>query len=175
MSQNDNPSTQQPPPADEDAHAVPRQTTPAWESELLLSIGLVVGLLQIPAVLDARFDSASARAADPWLSQIMYAYLYAKVAVYGLVGTFVVHLLARGYWVALLGLRSVFPGGVRWDGLPRLGPIARGLAQRESVPLPRLIEQVDNFASGVFAFGFILLATRSRSGSSRPSRVRWPR
>ena len=69
----DHPST--PAAAGNDPHTVPRQTTPAWEQELLLSIGLVVGLLQLPAVLDARFDAAFARSADPWLMQIMYVYL----------------------------------------------------------------------------------------------------
>ena len=83
-----------------------------------------------------------------------------KVAIYGLVGTFVVHLLARGFWVALLGMRSVFPEGVRWDHLsPRIGPVSRELARAEAESLPRVIERVDNVASGTFGFGFILLST----------------
>jgi hypothetical protein len=159
MTPNDAPEHHTTPPAADDAHTVPRHTTPAWESELLLSIGLVVGLLQIPAVLDTRFDAAVARVSELWLMPITYAYFYAKVAIYGLVVSFVVHLLTRGFWVALLGLRSVFPEGVRWNRLTRMGPVAQQLARRESVPLPALIEQVDNFASAVFAFGFMMLAT----------------
>ena len=75
------PSTEQPAPASEDAHAVPRHTTPAWEWELLLSIGLVVGLLQLPGALDARFDPALARASDRSLMFLVYSYIYAKVAI----------------------------------------------------------------------------------------------
>jgi len=144
-------------PDDPAPYQVPRETTPAWESELLLSIGLVVALLQLPQFLDAKFFALQPRLPEPWLMLLVYVYLYAKVGAFGLATTFIVHLLARGFWVAMMGLRSVFPGGVHWEGL-RLGPVGLRQMRREVRPLPLMIEKVDNFASGVFAFGFILLA-----------------
>lgn len=136
---------------------VPRETTPAWESELLLSIGLVVALMQLPPIVDGWWDRLEPMASERWFTLLVYLRLYTKVALLGLGTTFLAHLIARGFWVALLGLRSVFPGPPDWDRL-REGPIGRELSRRESVPLAEMIERTDNLASLVFAFGFMLLA-----------------
>jgi hypothetical protein len=140
-----------------EAFAVPRETTPAWESELLLSIGLVVALLQLPSVVDGWWDRIEPSTSLRWYTLVVYMRLYTEVALLGLGTTFLVHLIARGFWVALLGLRSVFPGPPDWDRL-REGPIGRELSRRSTVPLAEMIERTDNLASLVFAFGFMLLA-----------------
>lgn len=36
-----------------------------------------------------------------------------------------VHIAIRGYWVALIGLKTTFPGGVRWERLLSTGPVSR--------------------------------------------------
>jgi hypothetical protein len=46
--------------------AVPRQTTPVWESETLLSIGLVIGLMQFPPLLDALLLWGTVRLGSLW-------------------------------------------------------------------------------------------------------------
>jgi hypothetical protein len=139
-----------------DAFSVPRETTPAWESELLLSIGLVVAMLQLSPVLDSAFIWWSPRLSEQWLLPLLYTYVYAKAAVYGLVVTFVLHLTARGFWVALVGMRAVYPGGIHWEKL-RQGEIGKTLA-RERIPnLALPIEAIDNFASLAFAVGFLIV------------------
>ena len=127
-----------------------------WEMELLISGAVVFALLQIPARLDAGFDLL-----DPHLSRAlgllpMLGYTYLKLITYTLVGTFILHLAARGYWIGLIGLDSIFPGGIRWQRLDS-GPIYRDL-QRSTMPtVRRLIAAADRFCSSIFSFAFVVV------------------
>jgi hypothetical protein len=82
------------------------------------------------------------------------AFMYVKASVYALLMTFVVHLASRAYWVALVGLDSVFPGGIRWDRARSYGPVAEQLIRDRVRPLPHVISRLDNFCSVAFAVGF---------------------
>jgi hypothetical protein len=137
-------------------HQVPGDTTPAWESELLLSIGLVVAMLQLAPALDRQWLSVNNQLSEQWLIASLYGYLYLKSAVVGLIVTFVLQLTARGFWVALVGLRSVYPDGIDWPKL-RQGPITERLARERNPSLSVAIERVDNAASRIFAFGFVIV------------------
>lgn len=134
---------------------VPRETTPVWESELLLSIGLVVGLLQLPALIDLGLLHVVQRFGESLQPVAIYGFMYTKTALYALITTFIVHLLLRGFWVAALGTRAVFPGGPDWTAV-RAGRLAMAIARRHAVPLGTVAERCDNAASLVFAFGFVL-------------------
>ncbi|WP_405234549.1 hypothetical protein [Lentisalinibacter salinarum] len=70
---------------------------------------------------------------------------------YGLAACFVVHLMARAYWVGLIGLRTVFPEGINWQNMPGLGPLSRQ-HYRETLPdLDTVIQNTDRLASSLFA------------------------
>lgn len=70
---------------------------------------------------------------------------------YGLAACFVVHLMTRAYWVGLIGLRTVFPEGIKWDKTPGLGPLSRQY-YRDTLPdLDTVIECTDRLASSLFA------------------------
>ena len=133
-------------------HELPRHTTPTWEMELLISGATVFALLQLPGVLDELFYSYFPRFARPLAEMVMLPYLYGKSTVYALIVTFILHLAARGYWVGLVGLRSVYPEGVRWDRL-KWGPHYLA-ALRARTPEPDvLVERADNRASLIFGYG----------------------
>src|SRR5687768_6527251 len=93
---------------------IPRGTTPTWEIEMLLSGAVVFALLQLPEALDRSFDGAMTRLGSGWGAVAFLVYCYAKGIVYSLIGTFVLHLAARAYWIALVGINSVYPGGPKW-------------------------------------------------------------
>lgn len=135
--------------------AVPRQTTPVWESETLLSIGLVIGLMQFPPLLDALLLWGTVRLGSPWQPLLTFTFLYAKVALYALIVTFVVHLILRGFWVAALGMRAVFPQAIDWEKVSK-GRISREFAKANTPSLTQVAERNDNAASAMFAFGFLL-------------------
>jgi hypothetical protein len=135
---------------------LPKDTTPTWEMELLLSGALVFSMLQVPGLLDDILYSLRPRLKGDLNYGGFMLYFYLKVTSYALICTFVLHLASRAVWVAALGLRSVYPEGVLWDKLPR-GPIYREYAARTTLTLDQMIDRADNRASLVFAFGLLLV------------------
>jgi hypothetical protein len=121
------------------------------ELELIISGLTIFALFSIPGWL---FD----KIAD------IYTHLSTSLAIAGTVGTavlagtsyglaacFVVHLMARAYWVGLIGLRSVFPDGIKWNKTPGLGPLGRQ-HYRDTLPdLDTVIQNTDRLASSLFA------------------------
>ncbi|MDJ0814046.1 MAG: hypothetical protein QNJ23_09965 [Woeseiaceae bacterium] len=70
---------------------------------------------------------------------------------YGLAACFVVHLMARAYWVGLIGLRTVFPDGINWSKTPGLGPLSRQFYKDTLPDLDTVIRNTDRLASSLFA------------------------
>jgi hypothetical protein len=132
---------------------VPAHTTPTWEMELLVSGATIFGLLQLPTLLDHGYFRFYNLLPGAYARLVMPLWLYSKIAVVTLVLTFITHLCLRGYWVALVGMNSVYPGGIRWDRLG-LGPIARERFRAHGDDMPSVIERADNRATRVFGIGF---------------------
>ena len=121
------------------------------ELELIISSLTIFALFSIPGWL---FD----KIAD------IYTHLSTSLAIastvgttalagisYGLAACFVVHLMARAYWVGLIGLRTVFPDGINWSKTPGLGPLGRQY-YRDTLPdLDTVIQNTDRLASSLFA------------------------
>jgi hypothetical protein len=145
------PSDDAPPVAEQ----LPRHTTPTWEVELLISGVAVFAMLQLPGWLDDRWFALRPRLDEGWLAPLLYIYIYAKSGVLLLAGTFVVHLLLRARWIALVGMHSVHPAGIDWDRL-RIGPVQREVEQAHYVSAEATIERADNGATTVFAIGVML-------------------
>lgn len=140
----------------DDVFQLPRDTTPTWEVELLLSGALVFSMLQVPGLLDDLVFALRPRLSDSLNYGVFMLYFYLKVTSYALIATFVLHLASRAVWVAALGLRSVYPDGVRWDKIPN-GPIYRDFTRRTTPTLDQMIDRADNRSSLVFAFGLLLV------------------
>lgn len=139
----------------ESPHRLSSRTTPTWEMELLVSGATVFSLMQLPAVLDRVMFSVFNTAAPGVADLALPLWIYMKFALLVLIATFISHLCVRGYWVALAGLHSVYPGGVRWDRLGRrMGPIGLQAAKESLGDLSAVIERADNRASRIFGVGF---------------------
>lgn len=135
------------------AAVLPPRTTPTWEMELLVSAGTIIGLLQLPALLD-RWHVQLLNGTSEALSHVLSAaWAYCQMSLYTLIATFVLHIFLRGYWVALVGMDSVYPNGIHWDNL-RLGPLSRALGRARIRSMAEVIEQADNRATRVFGTGF---------------------
>ena len=135
--------------------ALPAKTTPTWEVELLISGVAVFAMLQLPGLLDDWLLALEPRVGGDWRMVLILAYIYAKSAVVVLAATFVLHLLLRAIWIALVGLHSVYPQGVRFDKL-KMGPIQSEVIRGQPHDLPSAIERADNRASVVFAIGVMV-------------------
>ncbi|HKN67294.1 MAG TPA: hypothetical protein VJW73_13520 [Gemmatimonadaceae bacterium] len=137
------------------ASGVP-DTSPTWELELLISGAVLFALFQIPPLLNGFFARVEPQATSTMLSVLLFVELYVKAIVYALTASFVVHLVARAYWVGLVGLHSVFPKGVRWENF-KSGPMGLEVYKERLVSLPAIISRTDNFCSVIFSFAFLLV------------------
>lgn len=136
---------------------LPRQTTPTWEVELLISGVAVFAMLQLPGLLDDALFALAPRFEPQWAAPMQMMYLYLKSAAVILAITFSFHLLLRAHWIALVGMHSVFPAGARKDRL-RMGPIQRGVEERSAANRDVVVDRADNRATVVFAVG-VAMAT----------------
>lgn len=134
---------------------LPRETTPTWEVELLISGVAVFAMLQLPGLLDDAILATLPRFGPGWAQPIEVMYMYLKTAAVILAATFSIHLLLRAHWIALVGLHSVFPDGVRGERL-RMGPLQRAADERQASGRDALIDQADNRATVVFAIGVMM-------------------
>ncbi len=132
--------------------ALPRETTPTWEVELLISGVAVFAMLQLPGLLDDALFALQPRFDPGWSMPMQMMYMYLKSAAVILAATFAVHLLLRAHWIALVGMHSVFPDGIRAERL-RMGPVQRAAEERYELGRERLIDRADNRATVVFAMG----------------------
>ena len=130
--------------------------TKTYDIELLISGALVFGLSAAPGAMDRLFDRWGARLDGLASPALTYLYLYGQMIAYSLLATFVAHLCLRGYWIALLGLESVWSGGWSWDRVS-LGRFSRELMQRRVTTLSAAINNADDRASVIFAAGALLV------------------
>lgn len=137
------------------AHRVPGSTTPTWEIELLISGVTVFAMLQLPSAIDQSYFGLENRFDRNFVTAMLMAYFYVKGSVVILAATFVVHLMMRAYWIALVGLGSVYPDGIRWDKL-RIGTIQQGVEESIALPMRDRIARADDRATLVFAMGVSL-------------------
>lgn len=135
-----------------DGGSLPKHTTPTWEVELLISGVAVFAMLQLPGLLDDAIFALRPRFSAEWSAMAAIIYIYAKSAAVLLATTFVVHLLLRARWIALVGMHSIYPQGIDWARL-RLGPHARRAEMERLGSVPEAIERADNRATIVFSFG----------------------
>ena len=136
--------------------AVLSESSPTWELELLLSGLVLFALFQLPDVLNSFFDHLAPHATAAVLPAVFFTQLYAKAIVYALMVAFVLHLVSRAYWVGLVGLHSVYPGGVKW-GEAGTGPIATQVYRERLVSLPTVIAKTDNFCSVIFSVACLIV------------------
>ncbi|MCX7563046.1 hypothetical protein OS176_05720 [Xanthomonadaceae bacterium XH05] len=132
---------------------LPRRTTPTWEMELLISGATVFSLMQAPDLLDRLYYGFAPRLEAAYQAALILPYMYLMTACLALIATFLMHLCVRGYWVALVGLASVYPEGVNWKGMTSWGPSFLKTVREQTLPLDDAIERYDNRASQVFGFG----------------------
>jgi hypothetical protein len=143
-------------------HATPEQSrfgslhVRTFEAELLISGAVVFGLLQAPQIVNRFFDAALDRLEGHLRVLAAYGLTYCILVIYGLIGAFLIHLALRAFWIGLVGLESVFPGGIRWDRV-KAGPFFIRLARRKMMPLARAIENLDDLCSLIFSFGFLII------------------
>jgi len=121
------------------------------ELELLISGLLAFSLLTLPSKLFGTWATSDIHAAGLLNMSQSFAAIVGIGLGYSLGFAFVAHLAVRGYWVGLIGLKSCFPQGIRWDRMPSSGPLTRRFLQDKVGDLEEAINRVDRTASVLFA------------------------
>lgn len=131
---------------------LPKRTTPTWEVELILSGATVFTLVQLAQALPEWAAYLLPRLSDFWFQLANLSTIYLLCGVVVLAVAFILHLLLRAYWVALVGMDSVFPEGLKAENL-RAGPVVRRWVMSRWRGMEAEIEQADNNATIVFGLG----------------------
>ena len=121
------------------------------ELELIISGISLVALVNLPGWLFERWAGAAVHLDGPFGDLVSIGFPLAIGLCYTLAGAFLVHLVARAYWVGLIGLKSVFPGGIRWEHVESFGPITRDQQRLRLRDPGTAIDAADRFASVIFA------------------------
>ncbi|NGX17194.1 hypothetical protein [Wenzhouxiangella sp. XN24] len=132
-------------------HELARLRDRTDELELIISSLTTVALFTLPGWLFERYAESYTH-----LSVTLVVSGGAVVPVltglsYGLGACFLLHLLARAYWVGLIGLRAVFPQGIDWNRTVGVGPLSRERYRQKLPDLQTAIKRSDRFASSLFA------------------------
>ncbi len=126
------------------------------ELELLISGLSLFGLITLPDLLVEVYQANFARFSVPMLAVSAIAIPMLTAMAYSLAAFLIVHLSIRAYWVGLIGLRSVYPDGIRWES-PSLGPVQRDRLRARTPDAESAVARADAWASTVFAL-FVLCA-----------------
>jgi hypothetical protein len=129
------------------------------ELELIISSLTIFALFSLPGWLFSSYAGVYTHLSTALAIAGTTSIVMLTGVCYGLAACFVVHLMARAYWVGLIGLRTVFPEGINWSKTPGIGPLTKQ-RYRESLPdLDTAIRRTDRLASSLFAVISLLTLT----------------
>lgn len=129
------------------------------ELELLISGLLAFALLTLPTHLFQAWVGSELHADGATWYVLQFAFNIGVGLSYALGSAFVVHLAIRGYWVGLVGLKSHFPSGIRWERLSSMGAGSQRFYRSMIGELGETIDRVDRTASVLFAMTILLALT----------------
>lgn len=129
------------------------------ELELIISGISLVALVSMPGWLFDQWVRLEVHAGGQRGVFVAFVLPIAIGLCYTLAGAFLIHLIARAYWVGLIGLKSAFPRGIRWERIDSLGPITRERMRQLLNDLDPAIDAADRFASVVFALVSLIALT----------------
>jgi type II secretory pathway pseudopilin PulG len=137
----------------DDSLKLPKRTTPTWEIELLISGATAFGLIQLLGASDDWFLRLQLWLNNaPMLMILNPLQIYVRIALICLTIAILVHLLVRAYWVALIGLHSVYRGPPDISKIAS-GPYTRRAIEADTQDVPAQIEKADNLATQIFGYG----------------------
>jgi hypothetical protein len=143
-------------PYDKEMKEAGQLTSPTWELELFLSGAFVFAMLQLPGLIEQLYVALEPHTTETANYVLFLGALYGKAIAFTLVAMFLLHLIARAYWVALLGLQSVFPRGIRWEEM-KVGPIGNEVYRGYVPGIGITIEKLDNMCSVIFSVGLLIV------------------
>jgi hypothetical protein len=136
---------------------------PIYELELVISGAVIVGLFQIPQLLDDAILGVLRHGSKQ--AQLMPSafYILVQSALVGLISVFLMHLFLRCLWVGVIGLRSAFPQGIDWAKID-FGPVTKRFYRGRHIELSDVEARLDRVCSSLFSSLFLMLVGLMQAG-----------
>ena len=120
------------------------------ELELIISSLTIFALFSLPGWMFDQFANSYTHLSTELVIASTLGIALLTGFCYVLGACFIIHLMARAYWVGLIGLRAAFPDGVKWDRTGS-GPLTREYYRTNLPGTEDMIRVTDKFASSLFA------------------------
>jgi len=120
------------------------------EKELIISVATLFSLTQLMRPMSEKMNLVGQQEPDGIVMVLFIT--YCQIAVASIILAFATHVVARGFWIGLLGLRSVAPEKTDWEKQPN-GPLVKKFAREKFPDIDRMIVTCDKLGSMVFSFG----------------------
>ncbi|MCF7751048.1 hypothetical protein KQ945_09855 [Bacillus subtilis subsp. subtilis] len=129
------------------------------ELELVISGLLAFALLAAPGRIFEAWATSTVHTEGVYAYALWFGFSTSVGLCYVVAVALIAHLAIRGYWVGLVGLKSHFPDGIRWDRIPLLGPVSRAFYQSRVASLDQSIADADRAASTLFSATLLFALT----------------
>lgn len=134
------------------------------ELELFISGLLAFTLLAVPGRIFDAWATNTVHTEGIHAHALWFGFSIAVGLCYVVAIALIAHLAIRGYWVGLIGLKTHFPQGIRWDRIPLLGGVSRDHYQRMVSTLEQSIAGADRLASVLFSTTLLFALTMVWTG-----------
>ncbi|QJD80574.1 hypothetical protein [Spirosoma rhododendri] len=150
------------PLSDEHEQKLRELTAQSWNLELVISGAAMFTVLQLPDLMDEGLDyiryNLMTQTAGVAVILPGLAYSLMKGMCYVLFLAFLTNFVMRAFWVSLVGLLAVYPGGIQYDQLPFSTKSAKDRMAAELGPLNAYILRLDQRCNIVFAVSFLFVS-----------------
>lgn len=134
------------------------------ELELFISGLLAFTLLAVPGRIFDAWATNTVHTEGIHAHALWFGFSIAVGLCYVVAIALIAHLAIRGYWVGLIGLKTHFPQGIRWDRIPLLGGVSRDHYQLLVSTLEQSIAGADRLASVLFSTTLLFALTMVWTG-----------
>lgn len=134
----------------------------SWNLELLVSGVAIFSTSFLPDLIEQAiaYYFENYQTGNELITNIVLptlAFSFAKASAYLLIITFFVHFVLRAFWIAMLGLRAVFPQGINYDNIPNTSNDLKETYKKKFGTLDSYLVRVDKICSQIFSIAFILV------------------
>lgn len=148
-------------PPHEKSNWIQELSNQSWNLEFVVSGAAIFSTSFLPELTDQAIASyfENYQLTNDLPDQLfpILAYSFAKSSTYLLIITFVLHFIIRAFWIALVGLRAVFPQGINFENIPNTNKELSEIYKKKFGSLDGFIVRLDKICSQIFSIAFVLV------------------
>jgi hypothetical protein len=130
----------------------------SWNLEFVVSGAAIFSTSFLPQLLDDALASyfENYQLSDSLINEVLpiLAYSFGKASSYLLIFTFILHFVLRAFWIAMVGLKAVFPSGIKYKNLPNSSDEVKEHMKKKLGKVDDYIISLDKTCSQIFSIAF---------------------